>query len=124
MPGTKAPVVVIHETDVPYDEIAPGNGVARAVTELGSTVLGGGWARIKDDERGLKWQLHYDEVLFVHRGHISVEVSGRIYTAQEGEAIVIPKGTVVTYRGDGLGFFVLYPGNWAESVPGGTGRVD
>ena len=42
-------------------------------------------------------------------------------TARVGEAILIPKGARVTYRGRAgtLGFFVLWPFDWDKKEPAG-----
>ncbi len=108
-------VVVVNEDDVPLDELTPGIAVARVVTARGLTELGGGWTHISDDSARLEWHLTYDEVLFVHRGRVSISAEGRDVEAHEGQAVIIRKGTTVIYQGTPgtVLFYTLFPANWA-----------
>lgn len=102
------------EGDVAYEELVPGLELARAITSAGTTRLGGGYMRFTRDAEFSNWTLKYDEVLFVHAGEMQVTDAGCAVSAQAGEAILIPKGTTVTYRGQAgtTGFFVLWPLDW------------
>ncbi len=112
-----APVQVIKESDVPLEPLAPNLKVARAITATGLTELGGGWS-VNEGSGGLEnWTLQYDEVLFVIRGQLDIETGDTRATAKTGEAIVIKRGTTVTYRGRAGSkiFYVLYPRDWAQT---------
>jgi ethanolamine utilization protein EutQ (cupin superfamily) len=98
----------------PYSELVPGLELSRAITHAGTTQLGGGYMRFAADAEFPDWTLTYDEVLFVQKGELEVASDGGSVKAHPGEAILIPKGSKVTYRGRAgtLGFFVLWPFDW------------
>ncbi len=100
--------------DVAYDELVPGIELARAITAAGTTQLGGGYMRFTREAEFADWTLKYDEVLFVQTGEMGVRDAAGATTARAGEAILIPKGTTVTYSGRAgtVGFFVLWPFDW------------
>jgi ethanolamine utilization protein EutQ (cupin superfamily) len=103
--------------DVAWDELVPGMHLARSITAAGSTQLGGGYMRYTEDADFGEWTLKYDEVLFVQKGELEVIEGERSTVAREGEAILIPKGATVTYRGKRgtAGFYVLWPFDWDQS---------
>lgn len=105
---------LLTDGDVAYDQLVPGLDLARAITAAGTTQLGGGYMRFARDAEFADWTLKYDEVLFVHAGEMTVTDPGGTVTAGAGEAILIPKGATVTYRGRAgtVGFFVLWPFDW------------
>lgn len=111
-------VKLLTDRDVPWDELAPGFELARAITNAGSTQLGGDYMRFAQDAEFADWTLTYDEVLFVQTGELTVLSEGEDTVARGGEAILIPKGTKVTYRGRAgtVGFFVLWPFDWNKKV--------
>jgi ethanolamine utilization protein EutQ len=111
-------VKLLTDHDVPWDELVPGLELARAITHAGSTQLGGGYMRFAQDAEFADWTLTYDEVLFVHTGELTVMSDGASTTARAGEAILIPKGAKVTYRGRAgtVSFFVLWPFDWNKKV--------
>jgi ethanolamine utilization protein EutQ (cupin superfamily) len=113
-----AKVKLLTDRDVPFDELVPGFAVARAITSAGSTQLGGGYLRFAQDAELADWTLAYDEVLFVQAGELTVASEGGNTVARAGEAILIPKGAKVTYRGRAgtVGFFVLWPFDWNTKV--------
>jgi ethanolamine utilization protein EutQ len=115
-------VAVVNEDDLPFEELTPGIAVARAVTARALTELGGGWTHISDDSARLEWHLTYDEVLFVHRGRVVITAEGRDIEAHEGQAVIIRKGTTVTYQGTAgtVLFYTLFPANWATMSQGTT----
>jgi ethanolamine utilization protein EutQ (cupin superfamily) len=100
--------------DLPYSELVPGLELSRAITHAGTTQLGGGYMRFAADADFPGWTLTYDEVLFVQKGELEVASDGGSVRAHPGEAILIPKGARVTYRGRAgtLAFFVLWPFDW------------
>jgi ethanolamine utilization protein EutQ len=111
-------VKLLTESDLPFEELVPGLELARAITNAGSTQLGGGYMRFTSDAEFADWTLTYDEVLFVHAGELTVVGEGGNTVARAGEAILIPKGTKVTYRGRAgtVSFFVLWPFDWNKKV--------
>jgi ethanolamine utilization protein EutQ (cupin superfamily) len=111
---------LLTESDVPYSELVPGLELSRAITHAGTTQLGGGYMRFAQDAEFADWTLKYDEVLFVQAGELEVVGDGGAVRARVGEAILIPNGTTVTYRGRAgtVGFFVLWPFDWDKK----TGR--
>jgi ethanolamine utilization protein EutQ (cupin superfamily) len=111
-------VKVLTDRDVPFEELVPGLELARAITSAGSTQLGGGYMRFTQDAEFADWTLTYDEVLFVQAGELTVASNGGNTVARAGEAILIPKGAKVTYRGRAgtVSFFVLWPFDWNKKV--------
>ena len=55
-------------------------------------------------------------MLFVQSGVLEVVEDGKPTLAAEGEAILIPKGATVVYKGrkGTVGFFVLWPKDWNQ----------
>lgn len=117
-----ATVKLLTEGDLPYSELVGGLELARAITHAGTTQLGGGYMRFPKDAEFPDWTLSYDEVLFVQMGELEVASEGESIKAHAGEAILIPKGAKVTYRGRAgtLGFFVLWPFDWDRKSRAGA----
>jgi len=116
-----ARVKLLTEGDIPYSELVPGLQLARAITHAATTQLGGGYMRFVTEAEFADWTLKYDEVLFVQTGELEVVGSSTSAKAHAGEAILIPKGAKVTYRGRAgtVGFFVLWPFDWdRKPAPG------
>ncbi len=136
--AVQAKVKLLTDHDIPFEELVPGLQLARAITNAGSTQLGGGYMRFTQDAEFAGWTLTYDEVLFVQAGQLTVASDAGSTVARAGEAILIPKGAKVTYRGEAgtVSFFVLsrrvpilaVPDDGvgrlpsAHSRPGGPGR--
>jgi len=78
--------------------------------------------RFTEDAEFADWTLRYDEVLFVQTGELAILSDGGITVACAGEAILIPNGTKVTYRGRAgtVGFFVLWPFDWNKKSGAGA----
>jgi ethanolamine utilization protein EutQ (cupin superfamily) len=114
----KTKVKLLTDQDLPFEELVTGLELARAITNAGSTQLGGGYMRFTSDAEFADWTLTYDEVLFVQAGELTVTSDGGDTVARAGEAILIPKGTKVTYRGRAgtVSFFVLWPFDWNKKV--------
>jgi ethanolamine utilization protein EutQ (cupin superfamily) len=112
-------VKLLTEDDLPYSELVPGLELARAITHAGTTQLGGGYMRFRSDAEFADWTLKYDEVLFVQSGELEILSDSKSVKARAGEAILIPNGAKVTYRGRAgtVGFFVLWPFDW-DKKPG------
>jgi ethanolamine utilization protein EutQ (cupin superfamily) len=119
-------VKLLTDRDVPFEELVPGLELARAITSAGSTQLGGGYMRFTQDAEFAGWTLTYDEVLFVQAGELTVASDGGNTVARAGEAILIPRGAKVTYRGRAgtVSFFVLWPFDWNKKVDRLTKGVD
>jgi ethanolamine utilization protein EutQ (cupin superfamily) len=116
MAGQAAPEL-LRPDEVSYEDLVPGLQLARVITAAGTTQLGGGYMRFTEDAEFPDWTLRYDEVLFVQAGELEVVGESGSVRARAGQAILIPKGTRVTYRGRAgtLGFFVLWPFDWEKS---------
>ena len=109
-------VRLLQESDVSYEQTAPGLDIARSITAAGFTELGGGWVKMDGSGELAGWTLKYDEVLYCLSGELEIVRDGTSTVAQPGQAILIGEGTTVTYRAkpDTRVFFVLYPGDWAQ----------
>jgi ethanolamine utilization protein EutQ len=114
---TEGGVKKLTDSDVAWDELVPGLDLARSITAAGTTQLGGGYMRFSQDAEFADWTLKYDEVLFVQQGQLEIVQDGRSTSARAGQALLIAKGTTVTYRGKKgtVGFFVLWPRDWNKS---------
>ncbi len=111
-------VKLLTEKDVAYSELVPGLELARSITHAGTTQLGGGYMKFTEEAEFADWTLKYDEVLFVQTGELEIESEGKSVKAKAGEAILIPEGAKVTYRGRAgtVGFFVLWPFDWDKKT--------
>jgi len=109
-------VKLLTDQDLPYSTVVPGMELARSITHAGTTQLGGGYMKFTEDAELADWTLKYDEVLFVTDGELEVESEGNSTRARGGQAILIPEGAKVTYRGKAgtVGFFVLWPFDWNQ----------
>jgi ethanolamine utilization protein EutQ (cupin superfamily) len=109
---------LLTDQDVPFTDLVPGLELSRAITHAGSTQLGGGYMRFSKDAEFADWTLKYDEVLFVQSGELELVSDGSSVKARAGEAILIPDGARVTYRGKAgtVGFFVLWPFDWDKKA--------
>lgn len=107
-------VKLLTDRDVPFSDLVPGLELSRAITKAGTTQLGGGYMRFSQDAEFADWTLSYDEVLFVQSGELEIVSDGASVKAAAGEAVLIPNGAKVTYRGRAgtVGFFVLWPFDW------------
>ena len=107
-------VKLLTDKDIPYSQLVPGLELARSITHAGTTQLGGGYMKFTEDAEFPDWTLRYDEVLFVQQGELEIVSEGKSVKAHAGQAILIPDGEKVTYRGRAgtVGFFVLWPFDW------------
>jgi len=110
-------VKLLTDHDLPFSELVPGMELARSITNAGTTQLGGGYMKFTEDADFPDWTLKYDEVLFVQKGELEVVSEGKSVKAHAGQAILIPDGEKVTYRGRAgtVGFFVLWPFDWDKT---------
>ena len=111
-------VKLLTDQDLPFSQLVPGLELARSITHAGTTQLGGGYMKFTEDAEFADWTLKYDEVLFVQTGELEIESEGESLKAKAGEAILIPDGAKVTYRGKAgtVGFFVLWPFDWDKKT--------
>ena len=107
-------VKLLTDQDLPFSQLVPGLELARSITHAGTTQLGGGYMKFTEDSEFADWTLRYDEVLFVQQGELEIVSDGKSVKAEAGQAILIPDGEKVTYRGKAgtVGFFVLWPFDW------------
>src|SRR2546430_9263159 len=90
---------LLTDQDLPSTTLVPGLELARSITHAGTTQLGGGYMRFTTDAEFADWTLKYDEVLFVQAGELEIVSEGGSVKARAGQAILIPDGAKVTYRG-------------------------
>jgi quercetin dioxygenase-like cupin family protein len=111
-------VKLLTDHDLPYTDLVPGLELSRSITHAGTTQLGGGYMRFSEDAEFPDWTLKYDEVLFVQSGELEILSDGASVMARSGQAILIPRGARVTYRGRAgtVGFFVLWPFDWDKKT--------
>ena len=111
-------VKLLTDHDLPYTDLVPGLELSRAITHAGTTQLGGGYMRFSEEAEFPDWTLKYDEVLFVQSGELEIVSDEASVTAGSGQAILIPNGARVTYRGRAgtVGFFVLWPFDWDKKT--------
>ena len=68
-------------------------------------------------ETTFDWTLNYDEIDYVIEGSLSIISNGHTVTANAGELILIPKGSVIQFSVPEYARFiyVTYPADWANS---------
>jgi len=73
-------------------------------------------------ETTFDWTLQYDEVDYIIEGTLEIVIDGRKVTGNQGDVIMIPKGTAIQFSVPKYAKFmyVTYPANWAETVKGDT----
>ena len=72
------------------------------------TELGTGFGRMKN--ANLDWTVHYDEVLLVIEGHLTVRTAEDVFELGPKDSIWLPKGTELTYQAEeALIFFAVHP---------------
>lgn len=67
-------------------------------------------------ETTFDWTLNYDEIDYVIEGTLNIIINGKTVTANEGELILIPKGSSIQFSVPGYARFiyVTYPADWAN----------
>ncbi|MFL9949925.1 ethanolamine utilization protein EutQ [Paraburkholderia agricolaris] len=88
--------------------------VARAIADEISPNLGIGFARWEDAR--VSWTTLYEEVIFTIEGCLEVEADGRLYCVKPGQVLWVPKSTSLIYSGFALFGYVVYPGNWKQTL--------
>lgn len=75
------------------------------------TALGTGLARMT--QAVIPWTVHYDEVLVVLEGRVTVRTGAGDLHAEAHEFVWLPKGTELTYVAeDALIFYAIHPVDW------------
>jgi ethanolamine utilization protein EutQ len=75
-----------------------------------------GFGVMEMDRSSFDWTLNYDEVDYVIEGRLEIIKDGRTIAADQGEVILIPKGSSITFSSPGFVRFlyVVYPADWAN----------
>lgn len=69
------------------------------------------------DHSSFDWELCYDEVDMILEGTVSVTINGKTLTANQGDVLLVPKGSKVTWGCQnecGRLFYATYPANWPD----------
>ena len=64
----------------------------------------------------IEWTVTYDEVLFIHEGHMDVVTDEGRFACGPGDIVWLPTGTTLDYdasKGRCAYFYALYPVDWA-----------
>lgn len=87
--------------------------IAREVNRGISRSLGAGIEYLENAT--IDWTVTYDEVLFIHEGHLRVEFDGQAFDCGPGDIVWLPEGTRLRYIATArVGYFyALFPVNWA-----------
>ncbi|CAG4907292.1 ethanolamine utilization protein EutQ [Paraburkholderia saeva] len=88
--------------------------VARAFADEISPNLGVGFARWEGAR--VSWTTLYEEVIFAIEGCLEVEADGKLHCVKAGQVLWIPKSTSLVYSGFALFGYVVYPGNWKQTL--------
>lgn len=88
--------------------------VARAIADEISPNLGVGFARWEGAR--VSWTTLYEEVIFTIDGCLEVEADGSTHRVNPGQVLWIPKSTSLVYSGFALFGYVVYPGNWKQTL--------
>ncbi|MGF6768053.1 ethanolamine utilization protein EutQ [Paraburkholderia sp. GAS199] len=88
--------------------------VARAIADEISPNLGIGFARWQGAR--VSWTTLYEEVIFTIEGCLDVETDGHTHQVKPGQVLWIPKATSLVYGGFALFGYVVYPGNWKQTL--------
>ncbi|OLL31818.1 ethanolamine utilization protein EutQ [Burkholderia sp. SRS-W-2-2016] len=88
--------------------------VARAIADEVSPNLGIGFARWQGAR--VSWTTLYEEVIFTIEGSLEVEADGHTHHVKPGQVLWIPKSTSLVYAGFALFGYVVYPGNWKQTL--------
>lgn len=67
-------------------------------------------------ETTFDWTLNYDEIDYVIEGTLSIVIHGKTVSANQGELILIPKGSSIKFSVPNYARFiyVTYPADWAN----------
>jgi len=114
--GIDVPKIQPTPFPLPLPDDVPPNSVRLVdlLAEQESPRVGCGVMEI--DRAAFDWTLKYDEIDYVISGTLELIMNGRPVRATAGQAIFIPKNTLVRFSTpDNVRFFyVVYPINWSE----------
>lgn len=99
----------------PFLEAPPGQKVGLVdVTDARVGNLASGFMTF--EQARLPWFLNYDEVDYVIEGEFVLEIEDKVFRAQAGDVVYIPKGSSVVFSSPTFCkvFYVTYPVNWAD----------
>ncbi len=67
-------------------------------------------------ETTFPWLLKYDEIDYIIEGSLTIEIDNKKISAQQGELILIPKGSQICFSAPDFARFlyITYPANWAN----------
>lgn len=88
--------------------------IARVINKTNSRHIGGGYEIM--DRICVHWTVLYDEVLFIHEGHIDIVTDQGRFACGPGDVVWLPEGTELDYdasKGRCGFFYALYPFDWA-----------
>lgn len=88
-------------------------GLANVITSQEANLAAG---FMTFDHSELPWHMSYDEVNYVIEGEYVLKIDDKVFKAQPGDVIYIPKGTNVVFSSPSYAkvFYVTYPANWDE----------
>lgn len=113
--GVKVPMIKVTQADM-MDTGKPGDIVyTKDLFSLEeSPRLGAGIMEMK--ETTFDWTLNYDEVDFVIEGTLNIIINGKTVTANQGELVLIPKGSSIKFSVPKYARFiyVTFPADWAN----------
>jgi ethanolamine utilization protein EutQ len=99
----------------PFPEAPPGQKVGLVdVIDARVGNLASGFMTF--EQARLPWFLNYDEMDYVIEGEFVLEVEGKVFRAQAGDVVYIPKGSNVVFSSPTFCkvFYTTYPANWAD----------
>ncbi|WP_217078107.1 cupin domain-containing protein [Clostridium baratii] len=76
--------------------------------------MSAGFLIIEDSK--FEWELTYEEIDYVIEGTVTVEINSKIYEANAGDVLFVPKGSKVVWGSPNKAklFYATYPANWAD----------
>lgn len=110
-------VTLIRSQDVNFKPLDGIEGeaawISNEITSLSQT-MGGGFCKLQ--KATLKWQIKYDEILYVVSGSMFIEENGQQIRAEAGDVYFMKDGADIVYGTDdeAVFFYTLYPVNWRE----------
>jgi ethanolamine utilization protein EutQ (cupin superfamily) len=87
--------------------------ISRDINEFSQT-MGGGFAKFTKST--LKWQIKYDEIMYVVSGSMYIIENGERIEGKAGDVYFMKDGADIVYGTDDevVLFYTLFPVNWQE----------
>jgi len=87
--------------------------ICRAINASASSTLGAGIETLENTR--IEWTVTYDEVLFIHKGRITIRSADKVFDCEPGDIVWLPNGTSLVYDAPErcVYFYALYPVDWA-----------